>query len=172
MRKVLALLACLVATPSFAMTDPMAGVLFTLGGGGAAGIAPGAFGPGWDASAMVWWGRYDDVYAIGRFNALGVTARQSWLDGTLRTVPALEYRRGNDVVVVGYHGFVSVGPTFGGESVGVEALIGGGVKYRFAPRWGVGLRAGAGPVYEDGVVSGRIVFGLAFEFATPFRSID
>lgn len=172
MRMVLALLACFVAAPASAMTDPMAGALFTLAGGGTSAISPGAFGPGWDGSVLLWWGRYDDVYALGRFNAIGVTVRQAWLDGALRTTPALEYRRGNDVVVVGYHGFLSVGPDLGGGPVGVEALIGGGAKYRFEPRWGVGLRAGAGVVYKDGDWSGRIVFRVAVEFATPFRRID
>ncbi len=172
MRMVLALLACLVALPAHAMTDPMAGIVATLGGGGTATIAPGGIGPGWDGSALLWWGRYDDVYALGRFNAIGVTVRQAWLDGELRTVPALEYRRGNDVVVVGYHGFLSVGPDLGGGPVGLEAMIGFAAKYRFTPRWGVGLEVGAGPVYKAGDWSGRIAFRAQFEFATPFRKLD
>lgn len=172
MRPILALLACLVAFPARAMTDPMAGVLFTLAPGGTAGISPGGFYPGWDLSAMAWWGRYDDVYALGRFNAIGVTGRQAWIEGALRTVPALEFRRGNDVVVVGYYGFLSVGPDLGDGPVGVEALLGGGLKYRFTPRWGTGLRVGAGPTYKDGDWGGRVIVRAFLEFAAPFRKLE
>ena len=172
MRRVLVLLACLLALPAHAMTDPMAGIALALAPGGTATISPGGIGPGWGASAMFWWGRYDDVYALGRFNAIGVTVRQAWLDGALVTTPALEYRRGNDVVVVGYHGFVSVGPDFRGGSVGIEALAGGRVKYRFAPKWGVGLEAAGGPVWHPEDWSGRVVFRLFVEYATPFRKLE
>lgn len=169
MRWLLALLCLLVASPAAALTTSQAGILATASGGGTLDAgATTTFSPGWTAGAAIWWGRYDEVYALGRFTSLGITLRQAWHVGTLETIPALELRRGNDVLVVGYHAFLSVGPVLRGGAVGGEALLGGGVKWRFLPKLGLLLRVGGGAAWVDGRWSGRALVRLGLEAATPF----
>jgi len=170
MRWLLALLCLSIAAPATAMTTSQVGLLGDLGAGGTLDAgSPVRFDPGWTAGGAIWWGRYDDVYALGRFTSVGITLRQAWHRGGLETIPALEIRRGNDVLVVGYHAFLSVGPVLRAGAVGVEALLGGGVKWRFRPKLGLMLRLGAGAARVDGQWSGRAIVRLAFEAATPLR---
>ncbi len=166
MRTLLALLLLLVASPAAAITTPQHGAMFQIGAGGTFDLgAPSYAGPGWSGGVAWWWGRYDDVYAIGRFTALGITARQAWIAGALETIPALELRRGSDVIVVGYHGFVSAGPVFRAQAIGAEVLVGGGVKWRFKPKLGLGLKLGAGAAWVDGAWSARAIARVTFEAA-------
>lgn len=171
MRWLLALLWVLQTVPASAMTTSQTGILITVGAGGTLDIgAPTVIAPAWTTGASFWWGRYDEVYALGRFTSVGIEVRQAWIHGALEAIPALEVRRGNDVLVVGYHGFLSVGPVIRPGAVGVEALLGGGVKWRFRPHHGLMLRAGAGVAWVDDTVSGRVILRLAYEFGSPFKA--
>jgi len=167
-----ALLLLALPCSAAAMTSARQGIYAATGGGVVFdSAAPVAVGPTWNLSAGWWAGRYDEVYALGRFTGLGITLRQGWERGALRTAPALEVRRGTDVLVIAYHAFLSVGPVFASGAVGVEGLLGAGVKYRFRPHLGVGLRLGAGAAWVEDL-SARITADLVFEFATPLRRAD
>ncbi|MBW1879036.1 MAG: hypothetical protein JRI25_01815 [Deltaproteobacteria bacterium] len=167
-----ALLLLAVPCAAEAITSPQQGIYAATGGGVVLDTAaPVAVGPAWDLSIGWWTGRYDGVYALGRFTGLGITVRQDWERGALRTAPALEVRRGTDVLVVAYHTFLSVGPVFTSGAVGVEGLLGVGVKYRFQPHLGVGLRLGAGAAWVEDVRA-RVTADLVIEFAAPLKRTD
>jgi hypothetical protein len=169
MRWLPSLLLLALPCTAAAITSPQHGIYVAAGGGAAVDIAaPSAAGPAWDLSVGWWIGRYDEVYALGRFTGLGITVRQDWERDALRTAPAVEVRRGTDVLVVAYHAFLSVGPVLTSGATGVEGLVGAAVKYRFQPHLGVGLRLGAGVAWVD-TVSARITADLVFEFSAPLR---
>ncbi len=167
MRRVLALLVLLLPSTAAALSQPRQGPYVDVSGGLSAELLPTALGPEWGLSAGWWWGEYDDVYALGRYTALGLTLRQAWVAGGLRTLPQVEVRRGTDVLVVGYHAFLSAGPELGERGLGAVALIGGGAKMRFTPHVGLGVRVAAGVSWVDSDLHPRAHPGLYLEWSRP-----
>lgn len=158
------------STPALALTDPRQGLWVELGAGGLLDTgSPVAFAPSWGLSMGVWFGQYDEDFAIGRYGGIGITLRQAWLRGELVTLPSLELRKGVDVIVVGYHGFLHVGPQITDNGVGLEGLLGVGAKYRFKPHWGVGVRLGAGAAWADERVTARAEARLTLCWAASFK---
>lgn len=167
MRWLPVLILALAPVAAHAITQPSHGLYVGAAGGVAAELGPARAGPGWQVGAGWWWGRYDEVYALGQFTSVGVTLRQSFLDGGLRSTPQLEVRRGSDVLVVGYHAFLGVGPEIRPDGAGVSALLGGGAKWRFTPHWGIGVRAGAGAAWHEQTIQPRLAARLHLEWTGP-----
>ncbi|MCO4747528.1 MAG: hypothetical protein KC912_22195 [Proteobacteria bacterium] len=152
-----------VAEASF--TSPREGLWFQAAGGFAADLR-GA-GPGWHAGGGYWWGNYDNDYALGRYWGVGVTARQDYVRGELSTVPMLELRRGNDVIVVGLHWFVSAGPVIRPNAIGAEARGGVGGRFRLNPALSAFLRLEAMGGYVDApTAGGGVVIGMMWSRPT------
>ena len=162
--------ACLLSVDSHALTTPQSG-LWVQGLGGLSVSRVGA-APGWQVGAGWWWGNYDREYALGRYWGLGVAAHQEWSQGGLRTSPQLELRRGNDVIVVGTHWFLSAGPSIAEADLGVEARAGFGGRFRFNPSVSglVRLEARGGLQDNDWHAGGALVVGV--QWARPLRQTD
>lgn len=158
-------LALVWAAPADAFTVDRHGLWFQAAGGLAADTR-GA-GVGWQAGGGYWWGSYDRDYALGRYWGLGLTARQDWVGGELQTVPLVELRRGNDLIVAGLHWFLSAGPTIGAEGLGVEGRVGGGGRFRFNPSSSAFVRLELGGGYSGAPqVGGGLVIGLLWSRPT------
>lgn len=128
-------------------------------------------GAGWQAGGGYWWGRYDPDYALGRYWGLGLTARQDWVRGELQTVPLMELRRGNDLIVGGFHWFASAGPVVRAQAIGVEGRVGGGARFRFDPASSAFLRLEVGGGYVDAPhVSGGLVLGFLWSRPTDGKT--
>jgi len=163
------LLAILLASPALAFTEPDSGGWIGAAGGltvdANADLAAGA---GWQATAGLWFGKHDAVYAFGKYTGVGVTVRQAYIGGDLLTEPMLEVRRGADIVVVTTQIFASAGPAFRGGDVGVTLLAGGGLKYRMTPQFGITVRAelGAHAIAGTWGFRGNLLAGV--ELAAPW----
>lgn len=141
---------------------------------------------GWYGHLGIWVGRYDDDMALGRHWGFAVTARQDWITppshpvGLLRTAPMFEIRRGLDLLVVGFSGFIAGGPLLETQAKatalsGGTARIGGNVKWRFHASWGLNLRVEAGvDVFDEASgpirVGGQLGVTLGIEFAEMFKN--
>lgn len=170
MRKWVLLLSLLVPCAAQAFTSVQHGPYLHAGPGLAIGIgSPVQVWPAWRAGGGWWLGRYDEVYALGRYTAVGLDVRQGWRRGVLSTQPMLEVRRGTDVLVIGYHAFLAAGPEFAGGELGLVALLGAGLKWRFKPHLGLMLRVGGGVAWMDGATSGRGVVELNLEWSQPLK---
>lgn len=168
-RSLLIALLALPATTAHAFTEPDSGGWFGVGGGLALGDAnPLSAGAGWQATAGLWFGKHDAVYAFGKYTGIGVTVRQSLLGDALQTEPMLEIRRGADIVVVTTQLFASAGPLLREGDIGVSMLVGGGVKYRLTPYFGITGRLEAGATYIDTTWGFRSNVVLGLEYAGPW----
>jgi len=174
-----AIAMCAYSLPAHAsISAQRTGVLFGFDVGSGNGGLPFAGGVGWHAGLGLWVGKYDDDMALGRHWAFTASVRQDWLPGdlTLRSAGMLEIRRGFDLVVVGFSGFVSAGPLLHTvsttEVIGGAARVGGNVKWRFHAHWGLNLRVDAGvDVYTTGPtvqVGGALGATLGLEFTDLF----
>jgi hypothetical protein len=165
----LPLLAALWSAPALAFTEPSAGGWVAAGGGLAIDShAPFGVGPGWQASAGLWFGKHDNAYAIGKSTGVGLSLRQGLLRGELVSEPMLEVRRGADLFVVSTHVFAAAGPQLRAGDVGVAGLVGAGAKYRMDALVGLTARLELGASWIDGAVGfrGNVVVGV--EFASPW----
>lgn len=167
--RTLLLLVLLAAPTASAFTEPDSGGWV----GASSGLAidshaPFGAGLGWQATAGLWFGKHDAVYAFGKYTGVGVTLRQAYLRGDLITEPMLELRRGADIVVVTTQLFLSGGPQIRAGQVGATFLGGAGIKYRITPQFGLVLRAEVGTSVQQGSWGFRsnAVFGV--EFAAPW----
>lgn len=149
------LLLLALSTAQAAITaDRTGGYVDVTGGFATAG------GPAFAAhlSFGAWRGKYDEDLSFGRFWGGGLTLRQDWRSGGLRTAYLLEARRGMDLVVVGAHGFVAGGPLLvqggaAGEELGATGRLGGAVEFRRSRTLGVALRLEGGVDAVGGAVT-------------------
>lgn len=165
----LVFLALFVAVDAAALTEPDSGGWV----GASTGLAVDTnadlgVGLGWQATAGLWFGKHDAVYAFGKYTGIGATVRQAYLGGNLVTEPMLELRRGADIVVVTTQLFVSGGPQLVGGDIGAVMLAGGGIKYRMTPQFGIVVRAelGASVLAGSWAFRNNVVVGV--EFAAPW----
>ena len=167
--RILPLLVLLIATDADAFTEPDSGGWV----GASAGLAldshtPFSAGPEWEATAGLWFGKHDPAYAFGKYTGVGLTLSQAYLRGDLVTEPLLELRTGADIVVVTTQLFVSGGPQFRAGQVGATMLVGGGIKYRMTPYFGITARLEAGASVLGGSWGFRSNVVLGVEFASPW----
>ncbi|MFT6142921.1 MAG: hypothetical protein ACJAZO_000083 [Myxococcota bacterium] len=167
--RILPFLALFVAVDAAAITEPDSGGWI----GAATGLAIDTkadlgVGLGWQATAGLWFGKHDGVYAFGKYTGIGVTVRQAYLSGNLVTEPMLELRRGADIVVVTTQLFVSGGPQIAYGEVGAVLLAGGGIKYRMSPQFGIVVRAELGVSVLAGSWAFRNNIVAGVEFAAPW----
>ena len=149
---------------------PMAGVYVEPRVGLSVVSGPWSAGPSFGGSAGIWWGRYDSVYAIGRFSSLGATVRYELTDPD-RLVAMLEARRGIDLIA-GLFGFVAAGPELG-ESTSWTVRAGVGARYRFTRFSGVSARLEAGGGFGGGgPVGSRLGLSLGGSWSRPFRKLS
>lgn len=165
--------ALLWAATAAALTLPRNGPYVHAGGGALGGGAPFAVAPAWEAGAGVWFGPYDEEYALGRFTSVGVGARQDFRGGAPVTALVGEVRRGTDVLVVGWHGFVAGGALTAGGAWGAlgEAGVGGRLRVRqLGTRYlGVSVRAHGGVEAIAGAIGPRAMLTVGLELSRPFR---
>jgi hypothetical protein len=171
------LLVLATLSSSWAITNDHSGYYASIGGGIGLGDAPIRPGPGWLGAAGIWWGQYDDAYAIGRFTSLGVTLRQDLPTTGLRTAPMLEVRRGWDLIVTQVHGFVAGGPVLAptarqGTATGATARAGFGARYRFHRFWGLSLRLEGGADFIGGGVGATCAALLTLDRSRPFGPVE
>ena len=163
------LLAMFAASPALAFTEPDSGGWVGAAGGLTVDAnADLAAGLGWQATAGLWFGKHDAVYAFGKYTGVGVTLRQAYLQGDLVTEPMIEFRRGADIVVVTTQLFISGGPAFRNGEVGATFLTGAGAKYRITPHFGITGRLELGTSVLAGTwgFRGNVVVGV--EMAGPW----
>jgi hypothetical protein len=167
--RILLFLTLFVAVDASAMTEPDSGGWI----GASTGLAIDTktdlgVGLGWQATAGLWFGKHDAVYAFGKYTGIGVTVRQAYLGGNLVTEPMLELRRGADIVVVTTQLFISGGPQIAMDEIGAVVVAGGGIKYRMTPQFGIVVRAelGASVLAGSWAFRNNIVAGV--EFAAPW----
>ncbi|TNE90093.1 MAG: hypothetical protein EP330_09705 [Deltaproteobacteria bacterium] len=159
------LAALLLAPTAEAFTLDRHGIW--LQGAGGFAVDNRGIGPAWQLGGGYWWGNYDRDYALGRYWGLGLTARQDYIRGELSTVPLVELRRGNDLIVAGLHWFLSAGPVIRPEAIGVEGRLGGGGRFRVNPSNSLFIRLEAGGGYVDGLhVGGGLVVGMLWSRPT------
>jgi len=164
-------MALLLTGTAQALVSDRSGPVFDLAAGAGfdappvAGGVSGLVGFGW------WVGPYDDSYAIGRFWSVGGVARVASRPGGLRATPLLEVRRGVDLIVASWHGFLSAGPMIqasdGQSVVGASVRTGFGAEFRTSRFWGLTLRVEAGPDYVGDVFSFGSAMLLGFQFSRP-----
>lgn len=166
--------ALLAASPALgAISVPRQGFYVDAGAGGMLGDVPLAAGLGWQGGIGAWWGRYDDEYALGRFTSVGVGARGGVWEGAPLAIVA-EARKGTDIFVIGWHGFLAGGATFGDEGLGAVAEAGVGVKGRFrfsGPLVGYQLRVHGGATLGAEGVGALALLTLGVEIAAPFTAV-
>jgi hypothetical protein len=176
---VVLLLLLLAPLSAAALTRPQSGPYLDLAGGGVFGGAPFAAGVAWRVDAGVWFGPYDNEFALGRFWSVGVGLRQDLRDGGLHSAVVAEVRRGMDIIVLGGHVWLAGGPQWiAPQQLGAVADAGVGIKARirtFGPllgillRLGGGVETGRGGAPDASAVAGRGTATLGFEFAKPWR---
>lgn len=98
----------------------------------------------------LWFGRYDDAYALGKYGSVGThVSIQHTSQGALLT-PQLELRRGWDILLAQVSGCVRAGRELTTGSTEREphwrASLGGQVKYRYHRYWGVFLNVHGGVI--------------------------
>lgn len=160
----------MLAGNAFGFTSAQAGPYVEIAGGLGITHPDLAAGAGWEAGAGVWIGKYDDVYAIGKYTSFGITLRQDYSDG-LHTATMLEVRRGFDIIVA-FHFFVAGGAEVIGNQLHWTARLGGGIKYRFTRFWGAHLRLELGATVGQGVVGARAGLVLGVVFSRPFSKVS
>ncbi len=124
----------------------------------------GAFGASW------WFGKYDETYALGRWNSLGVVGRLETVGDDLRITPMLEFRKGYDLLVLKPWFSIAAGTELGAARLAPELRIGTGVKLRRSRFMGVSGRLDGGVALLDGEPVGRFGILLGFDWAAPFKS--
>lgn len=173
----LLLLAALLSAPAHAITQKQVGPYVELGlGGGGARSGPLQGSVGGHLSTGLWAGTYDDAYAFGRYWALGLTGRGSYLisSGALEVAPMLELRRGLDVFVANPAPFLAVGPALvidDGAALGLTARGGLALKWRKHRFWGITFRFEGGVDVFDSAVSPTFGLFVGGGFARPSREM-
>lgn len=172
-------LAVLAGTPAYALTTNQSGPLLDVAAGLGVGAAPIAPGPSWLLGFGWWFGPYDDSYALGRYVALGVVARQELIGGTLRTAPLLELSRGIDVIVAGGNFGIGGGPVLtvdlagdAGTAIGAAGRLHVGGEFRRSRFWGFTARLEGGADYVEGTISGAGSLLIGFQFSRPSHTIE
>lgn len=169
----LLLLVLTLAHPAHALTSRQSGPYGEVAAGLGLGDRPLHAGLGWEVGAGWWRGRYDDAYAIGRYWSGGVTLRQDWITGALRTSPLIELRRGTDLIVAGWWAFLAGGPLVataedtGAATVGGTARTGIGAEFRRTRYLGITLRLEGGVDYVGRRIGGTGAALLGFQFSRP-----
>lgn len=160
-----------LTSPAEALTMQQSGPYVDAGAGLGLGNGPLDAGVGWGAGVGWWAGRYDDAYAVGRYWGAGAMVRQDWIGGTLRTAPMLEVRRGLDLVVLGWHGFLAGGPLVvsrsGDSVVGGTGRVGIGAEFRRTRYLGLTLRLEGGADFGGGNVAAAGAALLGVQFSRP-----
>lgn len=100
------------------------------------------------AATGLWWGQYDDAYALGKYASVGThIAVQHTPQGALIT-PQIELRRGWDILLAQVSGSVRAGRELTPGSLDRaphwRASLGGQVKYRYHRYWGAFLNLHGG----------------------------
>ena len=169
--KMMCFLFLLLASPlasAQSFSKPMSGFQAELSGSGGVHSGPQRLTAGGAGSLGIWWGPYDESYAIGRFNAVVLEQRVETAT-SLRLTPGLAYRRGIDLLVVKAWGEVGGGLELEGASAIPVAHVGGGVKYRFRPYLGAVARLDAGVALPSTGPQLRTHLSLGLEWSQPWK---
>lgn len=152
-----------------ALTDDRSGPSFDLAVGGSLQVPPVLGGVTGFASLGWWVGTYDDSYAIGRYWSVNLNGRIDYQpDGATRIAPALELRRGVDLVVVGWYFGVGGGPVAVLDGpVGAGGRLAFGAEFRRTRFLGLTLRLEAGADAVGDRVAGAGALLLGFQFSRP-----
>ena len=172
------LLALLLGTRALALTDDRSGVSVDLAVGGSV-AAPPVSGAGSAYASVGWWdGVYDHSYAIGRYWSANLGARVDLAtEGAPAVAPAVEVRRGIDLVVAGWYFGFAAGPALTPgrpNALGAGARATFGAEFRRTRFWGLTLRAEAGADARGGRVrpAGALLLGAQFSRPLDGQGVD
>lgn len=170
--RMLPCLTLLLASNAWALSEPMTGVALDLtGSAGIAGL-PATFAPGWQASASVWAGKYDEDFAVGRGWSAGATYRQAFAGGVLLHTPLLDLRRRLDLLVLTPQLGLMVGPTFTPGATGITTEASVGVNWRMHRFYGLTAKLEGGTTLIAGTPAASVALRIGVTWARPFHAMD
>lgn len=155
------------------LQQQVSGPLIELAAGPAMVGPPVRFAVAGHGSLGWWFGRYDDAYALGRFNAFAVTQRIDWVPAGngIRSTSLLEFRRGMDLFVVAPHFLIGAGAVVAGGEVGGAVRIGGGLKLRRSRRLGIVARLAGGIDWIGGTFAPALSLTFGAGWSSPVQKL-
>ncbi len=156
------MLALVLLTHALAVTDDRFGVTVDLSAG--LGRELNKWTGVGRVDSVFWWGPYDPDYILGRYNGLGIDVVSTFGPSTGGRA-LLEYRRGVDLIVVGWHVAMSAGPALAptGE-IGASGRLAVGARLRRSATVALSLRLEGGVDSFASVIdpAGGLTLGVSF----------